>query len=287
MQCADLERYLEAFLDSRLGRTRTAILRRHLAMCPGCRAHVDKLRQFESDLQRRLRFMQEGQSVWAVLDADLVRSTQASIGGAPMPLRLLPPPVPAAAPPAPRPAALPTPAPKKEARRPRRRRLGPKVAGLVLVVVAVGAFAQAGRVLIFPEGRSDAELRLYLDHLARHDGLPLESHDPSQLQSWLAAQTGIAFPRPPSPEGFQPVGARIEYIDGRPTAVVAYESGQSTTLLYFEPAPATAAAKPTAELGELDGLTSVRWSAAGFDYSVLSPLAPTRLGGFAAGMSAE
>jgi len=54
MLCSDLERYLEAFLDGRLGRSRTIILRRHLGLCGPCRARVERLRRFERELGRQL-----------------------------------------------------------------------------------------------------------------------------------------------------------------------------------------------------------------------------------------
>ena len=74
MQCSDLERYLEAYLDLRLGRSRGAILRRHLSACAHCRARVEHLRAFERDLQRSFRAMERAQSVWTGLEPDLVRS---------------------------------------------------------------------------------------------------------------------------------------------------------------------------------------------------------------------
>lgn len=75
MQCADLDRYLEAFVDGRLGRSRTTILRRHVTGCGRCRARIERLRQFEREIQGRFRSIGEVRSVWHGLEQDLVRSS--------------------------------------------------------------------------------------------------------------------------------------------------------------------------------------------------------------------
>ena len=76
MLCSDLERYLEAFLDGRLGRSRTTILRRHLGLCGPCRARVERLRRFEREIGRQIGATagEVPPSVWQGLEIDLVRS---------------------------------------------------------------------------------------------------------------------------------------------------------------------------------------------------------------------
>jgi hypothetical protein len=94
MLCSDLDRYLEIHLDGRLGRSRTAVLRRHLAACGSCRARVELLRRFERDLAHQLGggggARGEHGSVWQGLDADLVRTVPAGGGETGPLLRALP-----------------------------------------------------------------------------------------------------------------------------------------------------------------------------------------------------
>jgi anti-sigma factor RsiW len=72
MDCASLERYLEAYLEGRLRRAQWLVLRRHVMTCPHCRARVEQLRQFEVDLHQRFRAMSRAQRLWTGLELDLV-----------------------------------------------------------------------------------------------------------------------------------------------------------------------------------------------------------------------
>lgn len=72
MDCASLERYLEAYLEGRLRRAQWLVLRRHVMTCPQCRARVEELRQFEVDLHQRFRAMARTQRLWTGLELDLV-----------------------------------------------------------------------------------------------------------------------------------------------------------------------------------------------------------------------
>jgi anti-sigma factor RsiW len=72
MECASLERYLEAYLEGRLRRAQWLVLRRHVMTCPSCRARVEELRQFEVDLHQRFRAMARTQRLWTGLELDLV-----------------------------------------------------------------------------------------------------------------------------------------------------------------------------------------------------------------------
>ena len=72
MQCSDLDRYLEAFVDGRLSRSRTSLLRRHLDACSACQARFERLRRFESEMQDQFRTMQQLNSVWNGLERNLV-----------------------------------------------------------------------------------------------------------------------------------------------------------------------------------------------------------------------
>ena len=154
MRCGDLERYLEAFLDGRLGRSRSSVLRRHVALCGSCQARIERLRQFERDTQRRFRALEQPVSVWEGLELDLVGSGGAVGGRLLASRRSL--------------VAGPDPGPREEPP-PRRALHHPLVAarlsarggasrlvGLVLVAMALGATYQLARAGLEVEGESDA-----------------------------------------------------------------------------------------------------------------------------------
>ena len=81
MRCGDLERYLEAFLDGRLGRSRSAACCAATCLVRRLPARVERLRQFERDTQRRFRTPEQTSSVWEGLELDLVGSNGAVGGG--------------------------------------------------------------------------------------------------------------------------------------------------------------------------------------------------------------
>lgn len=278
MECADLERYLEAVLDNRLGRTRLAVLKRHLVGCGICRARVERLRHFERDLHRRMRAGERAQSFWSGLDLDLVRSTSVGAPVVPAPLRLLPAPargatsqqgVPPALPPAraePERAAPPAAA---------RRRPRARLVGLVLALTTVGTVVPW--LLLQLEAGAHAGGRLAVDRadLATVDALPLRTGDPDVLRGWLQAQTGVAFPVPAWREGFELQGARITHEGGRPSAVIGYRHDGAGTVLYLRPEPDARDRPAEARVGE-HGLTTVRWTRQGFDAALLTALMPER-----------
>lgn len=256
MQCGDLERYLEAFLDGRLGRSRSAILRRHLAMCAGCRARIERLRQFERDMQRRFRSMRQDDSIWRGLELDLVAAGR---GGAVPHLLALPRLLPA-------PAADPG-----QGRRPfaprgghpllaaaRRggggKARGSRLAGVVLIAMALGALYQLARAQLGPadEPSPDAVGRAY-EALARPErALALQTRDSRRIEAWLSGELGVPVALPATPAGYEPVGADGAALpEGAAGAVVyrdldagAAAGGPAPVVLFVGPKGGAPAAEP-------------------------------------------
>lgn len=145
MLCTDLDRYLEAYVDGRLGRSRTGVLRRHLEGCGRCRVKVDRLRQFERDVGSRLKTPGEARSVWQGLQTELTLT--ASRGGAEVMTRarlLGPGPPRRAIVAGDRPPATRVPLPARG-----RRRLS-QLAGLVALALACGAVLELSRGWVGP-----------------------------------------------------------------------------------------------------------------------------------------
>lgn len=279
MQCSELDRYLEAFLDGRLGRSRGAVMRRHVATCLVCRTRIEKLRQFERELGRRFRAIERCEPVWSALQIDLVRS---ATHPAPLPeppaLRALPPPREhGRLPPLP-----PGPAASRPRHRPRARRslLGP-LAGVVLVAAAMGTVYQLGMALL-SHGADGSVALAPSGFFADGQAPDYVSGDAELLRRWFAERTGTDFPMPPEPEGFSLLGGRIGSAAEGQAAVLLYGSGDVTTTLYMRPqgsAPAAGLQQP--------GLTHVRWEGPRFLYDVASPLPAEELRPFEALLPAD
>lgn len=320
MLCSDLERYLEAHLDGRLGRSRTAILRRHLAVCGNCRSRVDRLRRFERDLasqiwtgdQQQQKRRQQPGSVWQGLELDLVRSLPASgaaRGGKASLPRALP------APGAGAPTAGRTPLSLRGLARPLAggakgsvpgphrpdRRLS-RLVGVLAVALAVGALYELARVWLEPRDAAEAAVQAYLDFVAGQGELALRTDDPALLQGWLADQLGRPFPAaPPVPEGFRLVGgARAPSsaaAAARPGGAAGGDEDEDVAVIVYAPADATAEARPTllfvrpdatpagAPAGpvslEVAGHRQLAWEAEPYEFRLVSAEPSDRLRGFA------
>jgi anti-sigma factor RsiW len=287
MQCADLQRYLEAYLDLRLGRSRGAILRRHLSVCPDCRARVENLRQFERDLQRQFRAMARASSVWNGLEPTLVRSGGLAEAPPSLPFlavepapRALPPPSGAAAarvmpgttatpPPSAKPAATPS-------------RWGRRMIGLVMVAAAAGAAFQLWRSWLSPQPAS-AEVRAFLSYGEGADGVQFRTEDARRLRGWFAGRLGDGFPEPPTPAAFRLVGGRLERLAESQSATIVYQRDGEPALLFVTPRDSSSgAARRPLRADTVDGISQLGWDGARFDYALVSRLPAAELAAFAA-----
>ena len=235
MLCSDLERYLEAYLDGRLGRSRTTILRRHLGMCGACRARVERLRQFEREMQRRFRSVGYTRSIWQGLELDLVASSR--IGGDDPPAL---------------PRPLSAPSARLAAAVMRRNELNPhlsragttkasgrasRLTGVLLVALALGALYEIVRAYVQPDADEDAALQAYAELAQEGRPLALRSDDAARLQEWLSAELGAHIPAPPVPAGFHLVGADRTMLAEDEAGVLVYapEQAQEPVLLFVRP----------------------------------------------------
>jgi anti-sigma factor RsiW len=288
MQCSDLERYLEAYLDLKLGRSRGAILRRHLSGCVACRLKVDRLRQFERELQRYFRAMERVGSVWSGLEPDLVRSGgQASLPALPLFLSsdMVRGASASAAAVGPRQASHGTVRTLRPASAQRGhstlRRWGRRLVGAVLISAAVGAAASLGRYWL-TESWVASTVRAYLWFRNGHDRLELKTNQAAQLADWVAARVGFVLPLPQTPPGFTLQGGRFEQIGEVATATVVYTRGDQATLLYITPRVAGQTTDVTSpDAGTTDGISHVLWAMQDAAYSVVSTLPPSDLMAFA------
>jgi anti-sigma factor RsiW len=287
MLCSDLERYLEAFLDGRLGRSRTTILRRHLGLCGPCRARVERLRRFEREIGRQTGATagEVPPSVWQGLEIDLVRSL--SLAGTdliPL-LRPGPPGQPRLRPPTAR--AQPRQAPPPPASSHRLRRRVSRLAGVLAVALAVGALYELARAWLMPADAADAAVETYLDFVAGGSDLALRTDDPASLQHWFATQLGQqAFPTPPMPAGFKLVGGGKADLGEVDAAMLVYaptdEGDPHPTLLFVQASPDGAQAQAAAPIPvETGGYHQLVWQTDPYSFRLVSAEPPARLHEFA------
>ena len=281
MRCGDLERYLEAFLDGRLGRSRSAVLRRHLALCAACQARVERLRQFERDTQRRFRSPEQTSSVWEGLELDLVGSNGAVGGGrllaAPRGLLPLPGGEPAPERSGPRRAA----GQLLVATRPPGRGTASRLAGVLLVAMALGAAYQLVRGEIGSEAGGTAA-QAYLAYRRDQAAPMLSSDDAQQVADWLAVELGRPVPLPPVPDGYRLIGATHADLAGGVAGVLIYaqtaDVDAAPVMLFVRPdsdASGDQAALP--ELIGSSGLHEVRWATDSLSYTAVGPFPEDQL----------
>jgi anti-sigma factor RsiW len=278
MQCADLERYLEAFLDGRLGRSRSAILRRHLAHCGACQARVERLRQFERDTQRRFRSLDQAGSVWQGLELDLVASSRA--GGTSRLLAL-----PRPAPPASLGLREDPPPPARGhplvAARAAGRGAASRLAGVLMVAMALGAVYQLARAQLRPGDGATAAVRAYMDFLEASRPPVMASDDAERLREWLSTELRAAVPAPPVPDGYRVVGADRAALPSGAAGFVVYASqaaaaGAATPLLLFVQPAVGGAGEPQSQEPQVPvgwrgeaGLNELSWRTASFRYTLV------------------
>lgn len=269
MQCGDLERYLEAFLDGRLGRSRTATLRRHLSLCAGCRARVERLRQFERDMQRRFRSMRQDESIWRGLELDLVAASRG--GGHLLALPRLLPAAGSHAGSSRQPPGQRGRHPLQNARAGGRSR-GSRLAGLVLIAMAVGAVYQLARDQFAAPAARETASHVYRDLLRPDRSLALQSRNSQQLEHWLSSELGMPVALPITPEGYQPVGADRAPLDGAMAGAVIYRSEETEeqappVVLLVE--PVDEALTGTVEHDPEVGPSDLSWSRAPLHFTVI------------------
>ncbi len=232
MNCADLERYLEAHLDGQLARNRLRALKQHLLVCTDCRLRVHSLQAFEQQLQSRFRCMQESMPLWAGLEVDLVGET-----GSSLPLALPPPPVRIATPPRAgrREQSRTGRVPRRPAARPLRPLLGRYAARFVGLAMLAAAAATVVEMAVGLFGSEPPGGGIATDLEATLEGglASIETGDRQRVVDWLLGNLGVAYPVPPAPAGYMLRGARVSILAGRPTAAVIYGRGRDEVVLYI------------------------------------------------------
>jgi anti-sigma factor RsiW len=151
---------------------------------------------------------------------------------------------------------------------------------------AVGAALATGFAVLI--NTHDADTQLADNIIAAHvRGLQpghltdVEVSDQHQVKPWFDGKVDFApTVKDLSAQGFDLVGGRLDYFQGRPAAVVVYRRHLHVIDLFVTRADTQTTAAPAAH-STSSGYNVVRWSAAGQDYWAVSDLNQTELKEFA------
>jgi anti-sigma factor RsiW len=253
VRCADARERLDALADGELPPRDAEALGAHLAACAECSAELEATLDGVREIRERLAPYRASDVLRGRVRAALRAELAAESAGAPKTVRRA----------APRRLAWPW------------RRLAAAV-----VLLATGGVATLATQRVAARRADDAVAReveashvrsLMLAHL-----LDVPSTDQHTVKPWFAGKVDFS---PPvvrlDASGVVLLGGRVDYVRGRPAAVIVYRLRQHVINLYVWPAPDDADADPAES--EVAGYHLVRWRAGGLEQWAVSDLNPTEL----------
>jgi anti-sigma factor RsiW len=104
-----------------------------------------------------------------------------------------------------------------------------------------------------------------------------------EVKPWLSERLDFSPPVPDlADQGFSLVGGRLDYVDGRPIAVVVYQRRKHVISVFLWPNRANEETQPRRETRQ--GYHLIQWSGAGMNHWVVSDLNLTELNEFVQGL---
>jgi anti-sigma factor RsiW len=318
------ELQITAYLDSELDLTSALELEEHLARCPDCARSLAAQRALGQAIAAAdLRFRPAPEQVERLrqrLAGGKLRSAEEG-----SPLELGPPRAPG-----PRPVLGPSRAPGRRAARPRAWLRDPRLRAVAaLLVVAVASWSAGRRWPARPEAAAGTpsrearpagqvaaatagtEDRLTEQVLAGHvrsvlAGRPedVATSDRHTIKPWFAGRLDYSPPVVDlAARGFPLRGGRLDYVGGRPVAVLVYQAGNHLVSVYVWPAeagsgaasgpgapagaPASAAPAAPAASSSRRGFNQLRWTQAGMAWWAISDVGADRLAELVRDLRAE
>ncbi|MFC5520880.1 anti-sigma factor family protein [Polaromonas jejuensis] len=110
--------------------------------------------------------------------------------------------------------------------------------------------------------------------------LDIPSSDQHQVKPWFLGRLDYSpTVHDLSAAGFPLTGGRLDYIDGRPVAVLVYARGQHVINLYTWPAAGSSSRADSA--ASLQGFNLLGWTQSGMRFRAVSDISPAELAQFA------
>jgi anti-sigma factor RsiW len=145
------------------------------------------------------------------------------------------------------------------------------------------AVAAALALVIVPPrggGLTDSVIASHIRALQPGHLMDIVSTDQHTVKPWFNGRLDYSPPvKDLASEGFPLVGGRLDYLDGRPVAALAYRRAQHVIDLYVWPSGRGIAAPSGG--GEHNGYNYVRWSQNGMEFWAVSDVNQAELGEFA------
>ncbi len=249
MDCPGTRQLLHAYVDGELDLVHQMEIEAHLKSCPVCAAVCEEHRALQSALR--------GGSLRYQVPTQLEARVRATVGAA-------------------------------RTRTPREmpRRVAPGSPLRWLAAAAAIALTVFLGWKVLPSGRSRDD-QLARDVVAGHVRSLLASHlldvpstDQHTVKPWFAGKLDFSPPVGDFKErGFELVGGRLDYLDGRAVAALVYRRRQHTINLFVWPVPGGAERSEVALSQQ--GYNLVHWTQAGMDFWAVSDLNAADLAQFA------
>ena len=245
MECTESHSKLSAYADGELDAPAMAQLAQHLALCPECARASEQLFALRAALKQHA----VGQGAPASLQQRLRQALQDEMKET------------------------------KQAKKPARGRKWGKLpwAWINFGVASASTAALAVTLALYLSVPSDAE-RLDLEIVASHFRSLMPDHladvassDQHTVKPWFSGKLDFSPPVVDlAQEGFPLIGGRLDYINARPVAALAYRRHQHVLNLYVWPDGAQRDAAP--RLTVRQGYHLLRWSRSGMHYQLISDL---------------
>lgn len=257
MDCDQVDRYLEAYLDARLTATERQNLRQHVRDCQACALKLDGLHAFQRRIEKTLATVDETQ--WGHLAAPRPAKKRRMVD---LPVT-----------PGPAPPANTAPPPLSANRRPLTRSGFWAVTAVILTVVTIWSFRDFadGPAAVAPSAGLDSILEAERVRLLAGGTLDLATDDLGVLQAWFAERAVAGLPPIRLPAGMSVEGGFLTYYAGAPVAGLVLWANDQPMSLHVRQSPfAQIVGMDHAAGPDLQAVTAVH---SGFQLTAVEPRA--------------
>jgi anti-sigma factor RsiW len=236
MDCNEIERLLDAYVDGELELTRQLDMEAHLAACPTCKNAAEAANNFRLSVRMNSRFYKAPPGLKTTIRAALRKESGSQLGWV---CRFW---------------------------RPLAATAGILVLGLSLAWAWIADPHHKDRELI-AEAISDHARSLLANHL-----LDITSSDQHSVKPWVTGKLGYTPPVADLADvGYKLLGGRIDLLENRPAAAIVYQYQGHFINVFVWPAASHAI---DFDVQSQQGYSFCGWNRAGLNYLIISELSP-------------